>query len=65
MLLHVVCNLCVVACHNGSVLFLSIALPEIDAIPANDASVSQDEDIVFEKVAARAEKAVFNARFRF
>jgi hypothetical protein len=63
--LHVVCNFCVVACHNGSVLSLSVALPEIDTIPANDASVSQDEDIIFETVATPAEKAIFKARFHF
>jgi hypothetical protein len=34
-------------------------------MPANDASVSQDEDIIFETVAAPAEKAVAKARFHF
>jgi hypothetical protein len=50
---------------NGSVLSLSVALPEIDAIPANDASILQDEHIVFEKVTASAKKAVVEARFHF
>jgi hypothetical protein len=54
-----------VACHNGSVLSLSVALPEIDTIPANDASVSEDEDIVLEKVTASAEEAILKARFHF
>jgi hypothetical protein len=63
--LHVVCNFCVVVCHNGSVLFRLVALPEVHAMPANDASVSQDEDIIFETVAAPAEKAVAKARFHF
>src|ERR1035437_1402780 len=64
--LHVVCNSCVVSCHEcRSVLLLSVTLPEINTIPANDASIPQDEHIVFEKVAARAEKAVFKARFHF
>src|ERR1019366_10110182 len=45
LLLHVLRSFRVVSCHNATlVLFLSVALPEIDAIPANDASVSQDED---------------------
>ena len=62
--------------HNGSadtgdvdllkshlVLLRSVALPEIDAVRANDASVWQDENIVFRAVAAPAGKAVFKARF--
>jgi hypothetical protein len=64
--LHVVCNSCVVSCHEcRSVLFLSVALPEFDTIRANDTSVSQDEQIVFETVAAPAAKADFPARFHF
>jgi hypothetical protein len=47
------------------VLFRSVALPEFDAIRANDTSVSQDEKIVFRTVAARAEEAVLKARFHF
>src|ERR1035441_9643466 len=50
---------------NGSVLSLSVALPEIDTIPANDASVSEDEQIVLQSVTASAEEAVFKARFHF
>src|ERR1019366_10810927 len=73
LLLHVVCSFCVVSCHNALsskparsrlsksrlVLFRLVALPEIDAIRANNASVSQDENIIFETVAAPAAKAVF------
>ena len=65
LLLHVLRSFRVVSCHNVSVLFLSVALPEVQAIPADDASIAQYEDIVLRAVATPAEKAVFNARFRF
>src|ERR1019366_5747764 len=65
LLLHVLRSFRVVSCHNGSVLFLSVALPEVQAIPADDASIAQYEDIVLRAVATPAEKAVFNARSRF
>jgi hypothetical protein len=65
MPLHVVCNFCVVACHNRSVLSRSVALPEFDAVRTKDASVSQDENIIFETVAATAEEAALKAWFHF
>jgi hypothetical protein len=47
-------------CHL--VLLRSVALPEFCAVHANDASVWQDENIIFRAVATPATKADFPTR---
>jgi len=65
LLLHVLRSFRVVSCHNGSVLPLSVALPEFDAVRANDASVSQNEDIILRTVATFAVKDDSLVQFHF